>query len=218
MSNIIPSTVDAYVERISFKLAEIERDTSKANREWLEIATILAEAKASGIRGKSFKEICRQCRFGYASGTKLVKIANSERIKTYASQLIPRSDSWGTRYPIALMSGSEFRAFCKDHLETNDTQPITRRLVNGFRVNAVKAKRERYALRISQSGKKPSEEEKISLTQVYGWFRNRGYHVIPSEALQKFIEDHPDFLRVLRHSGGLIEQPAGSGAGDAANP
>jgi hypothetical protein len=195
MSDTAPANLDRFVERISLELVDIEGQFSRANQKWWAIAAILVEARGTGIKGKQFAKLCLQSKLGYPSGTKLVKIGSSERIKAHADQLIPRCDSWGTLYPIALMNLSEFERFSKAHLETNDVQPITRRLVNSFRSKPAKAPKFALSIALNDAG---TEEEKIALAKVSAFFSRKRYRVVPSKSLQDFIDQNPDCIRIQK--------------------
>tara|TARA_R110002096_G_scaffold432687_2_gene649922 strand:+ start:1376 stop:2023 length:648 start_codon:yes stop_codon:yes gene_type:complete len=110
---------------------DITKLLNSSNKAWLKIADYISEA--SDQLGKAEMDgLFKDVRFSYSKGRKLIKIAKSQRIQQYRTQL-GLIDSWSTLHEITKLSDSEFTEFKNQYLSKKKPQLFQRSNVISFK-------------------------------------------------------------------------------------
>jgi hypothetical protein len=110
-------TVDEFV-------AEIRHKVQNATKNWWEIANAFSEASEMfGTDSDRFKELCRKTEFSKSKVTKLVKIVQSDRLKSYALKL-SAVHSWGTLYAVTTLNDEAFQRMKEAYKLDDEKSPI----------------------------------------------------------------------------------------------
>lgn len=86
----------------------IRSSLQDSNKAWWKIALAFAEAKDMyGFTSHKFETLCKSTKFSTSTASKLIAIANSDRLKKYAEKL-SAVQSWGTLYAIVSLTQENF--------------------------------------------------------------------------------------------------------------
>jgi len=116
-------SIDKYV-------SDIRAELQTSIESWKRISDLLAAAQDQfGRKSKAMMELAKQTGFGIAKTDKLIRIANSPRIKTN-SKLLACVESWTVLYEVTLLDENQFVQL-KEKVEAG--QNLTVKLINSIR-------------------------------------------------------------------------------------